>query len=384
MYSLEKIGLQKEGRSREEVIALLDKARNRDLSYKNIYSSMCTDPHPIAVEAHLKFIESNLGDAGLFPGTKCIESKVVRMLGSILGNPNAVGYVTTGGTESNIQGIRSARNIAKKDRPNIVVSESGHFSFDKIADILRVEVRKASLDETYRVDLGSAESLIDENTVALVGIAGTTEFGQIDPIDELAKLAQENGIFLHIDAAFGGLVIPFLEKNYRFGFEVDGVTSISVDPHKMGMSTIPAGGLLFREKQFLRGLSISTPYLSTKAQYSLTGTRSGGAAVATYAVLMHLGQNGLEESAIRCVNMAKRIVDKVEEFGVYPIVKPVMNVLALDVPKIEKVLLMLLLRGWRVSVTRKPRALRLVIMPHTTKENTDLLIEDLREIIKNA
>ncbi len=377
-------GLQKEGLSKDEVMSLLDWARKRDLPYSRILSSMCTDPHPIAVEAHVKFIEANLGDAGLFPGTKCIECKVVRMLGSILGNPDAVGYITTGGTESNIQGIRSARNMAKRKHPNIIVSESGHFSFDKIADILQVEVRKASLDENFMVDLGSVEDLVDENTAAIVGIAGTTEFGQIDPIEGLSNIAQKEGIFLHIDAAFGGFVIPFLEKEYKFGFEVDGVTSISIDPHKMGMSTIPAGGLLFREKRFLKGLSISTPYLSTKAQYSLTGTRSGGAAVATYAVLMHLGYDGLKKSALRCVNMAKMLVDRVENFGVYPIVDPIMNVLALDVPKIEKVLLMLLVRGWRVSVTRKPRALRLVIMPHTTEENLNLFIEDLKEIVKNC
>lgn len=378
------IDLPKEGLSEDEVMALLDKARKRDLSYAKILSSMCTDPHKIAVDAHVKFIQSNLGDAGLFPGTKCIECKVVRMLGSILGNPNAVGYITTGGTESNIQGIRAARNMANKKNPNIVVSESGHFSFDKIADILRVEVRKAELDDNFRIDLDSADELVDENTAAIVGIAGTTEFGQIDPIDGLSKIAQREGIFLHIDAAFGGLVIPFLEDKYRIGFEVDGVTSISVDPHKMGMSTIPSGGLLFRGKKYLKGLSISTPYLSTKAQYSLTGTRSGGAAVATYAVLMHLGYDGLKQNAQRCVDLTKMLVDEVEDFGVYPLVKPVMNVLALDVPKIESVLLMLLIRGWRVSVTRKPRALRLVIMPHTSEENLHLFIEDLKEIVKNA
>ncbi|MDY6965330.1 MAG: tyrosine decarboxylase MfnA [Halobacteriota archaeon] len=367
-----------------EVIALLEKMKKKDLSYDRIFSSMCTDPHPIAVKAYIRFIESNLGDAGLFPGTKSIECKVVKMLGSILGNPKAFGYMTTGGTESNIQAIRAARNLAGKDRPNIVVSESGHFSFDKLSDILRLEVRKADLDEGFRVDIGSVEDLIDENTVSLVGIAGTTEFGQIDPIEDLSRIAEREGLFLHVDAAFGGLVIPFLEKEYKFGFELDGVSSMTIDPHKMGMCTIPSGGLLFRERRYLRSLSISTPYLSTKAQFSLTGTRSGGAVVGTYAVFKHLGYDGLKKNARRCVDLARMFVEKAEEFGVYPMVDPVMNVLALDVPKIDKVLLMLLMKGWRVSVTRRPRALRLVIMPHSTEENVNLLLEDLKEIVKKV
>jgi len=373
-----------EGLSREEVMTLLGEAKKKDLNYDRIFSSMCTNPHPIAVEAHMKFIESNLGDAGLFPGTKSIECKVMKMLGTLVGMPNAYGYMTTGGTESNIQAIRAARNLVRKEKPNMVISESAHFSFDKIADILQLEVRRASLDKNFKVDIGSVEEQIDENTVALVGIAGTTEFGQIDPIEDLAGVAKREGLFLHIDAAFGGLVIPFLEGEYKFGFEVDGVSSISVDPHKMGMSTIPCGGLLFREKNYLNSLSISTPYLSTKAQYSLTGTRSGATVVSTYAVFKHIGMNGLKENVHRCVDMTKTIVEEAEKFGVYPIVDPVMNVLALDVPKIEKVLLMLLLKNWRVSVTRAPRALRLVVMPHTTEENLLLFLKDLEEIVNNV
>ena len=373
-----------EGLSRDEVMTLLGEVKKKDLRYDRIFSSMCTNPHPIASEAHMMFIESNLGDAGLFPGTKSIECKVLKMLGSLVGMTNAYGYMTTGGTESNIQAVRAARNLERKEKPNMVISESAHFSFDKIADILQLEVRRASLDDNFMVDMGSVEDLVDENTVALVGIAGTTEFGQIDPIEDLSRVAKRDGLSLHIDAAFGGLVIPFLEEDYKFGFEVDGVSSISVDPHKMGMSTIPCGGLLFREKRYMNSLSISTPYLSTKAQYSLTGTRSGETVVSTYAVFKHVGFNGLKENVRRCVNMTKMIVEEAESFGVYPIVDPVMNVLALDVPKIEKVLLMLLLKNWRVSVTRMPRALRLVVMPHTTEENLLLFLKDLKDIVKNV
>ena len=107
---------------------------------------MCTLPHPIAVKAHDMFLETNLGDPGLFPGVAELEERVVQMLGELLGCADASGYVSTGGTESNIQAIRAARNEAGKKDGNIVVPASAHFSFDKIGDLLSLEVRKAELD----------------------------------------------------------------------------------------------------------------------------------------------------------------------------------------------------------------------------------------------
>jgi tyrosine decarboxylase/aspartate 1-decarboxylase len=171
----------------DEVMRILAETRARDYSYDRFLSTMCTLPHPIAVRAHNMFLETNLGDPGLFPGVAELEERVVAMLGEMLGCPDASGYVSTGGTESNIQAIRAARNEAGRKDGNIVVPASAHFSFDKIGDLLCLEVRKAELDESLKGDLSSVESLLDEKTVALVGIAGTTEFGQVDPIEQLAR-----------------------------------------------------------------------------------------------------------------------------------------------------------------------------------------------------
>ncbi len=369
----------------EEVIASIEEAKKKDLTYDHILSSMCTDPHPIAVHAHVRFIESNLGDSGLFPGTKEIEGRVIEMLASLLNYPSGTepaAYLTTGGTESNIQAVRVARNLKNTDKPNIVIPASAHFSFDKIGDILRVELRKADVDNDLKVDIASVESLIDENTVGLVGIAGTTEFGQIDPIKELSDVALREGIYLHVDAAFGGFVIPFIEEKYDWNFKVEGVSSITIDPHKMGMSTIPSGGLFFRRQEDMDELSIDTPYLSTKQQYSLTGTRSGGAAAGTYAVLKHLGMRGMREVVQECIRLTRILVEEAASFGIYPVINPVMNVVALEVPDIDAVVVGLMRRGWRVSISRVPRALRLVIMPHISEETLRLFIDDFRDTIK--
>jgi tyrosine decarboxylase/aspartate 1-decarboxylase len=377
--------MEERGMSREAVESLLQEKKLKDLSYERILSSMCTYPHEIAVYAYRLFMESNLGDSGLFPGTKELEEKVIQMIGGLLGNENASGYMSTGGTESNIQAIRAIRNRKRKDglrAMNIIVPATAHFSFEKIADLLNLEVRQASLDAQLRVDVNSVERLIDDTTIAIVGIAGTTEFGQIDPIRNLSDLALDRGLFLLVDAAFGGFVIPFLDEQYEFDFSLDGVSAITIDPHKMGLSTLGAGCLLFRDGSFLDELAVATPYLTTKDQCSLTGTRSGASTAATYAVLKYLGKEGLKGIVDECMRLTRMLVTGAKRIGVYPVIEPVMNVVTLRLPEteVDRVAKALEARRWRVSVTRKPKALRLVIMPHTDEETIKLFLEDLEDV----
>ncbi|MPM33001.1 putative sphingosine-1-phosphate lyase [bioreactor metagenome] len=297
------------------------------------------------------------------------------------------GYLTTGGTESNIQAVRGMKNLVTAEKkefegtPNIVIPESAHFSFDKVADMMGIEVRRAALDSEFRVDLTSVEELMDDNTIGLVGIAGNTEFGQIDPIDKLSEIALENELFLHVDAAFGGFVIPFLEKPQPFDFKVPGVTSVAIDPHKMGLSTIPSGALLFRSPSFLDSLKVSTPYLTTKSQFTLTGTRSGASAAATCAVMKYLGYEGYRKNVQYCMQLTSKMTTGAQKAGFEPLIEPVMNVVALKVPNPDLVRKQLLKKfGWNVSITRTPRALRLVLMPHNSLEDIDAFLEDLKKV----
>ena len=123
----------------------------------------------------------------------------------------------------------------------MVAPESAHFSFKKACDILCLEMRSVPLGPDLRMQADKAAELVDKNTICLVGVAGTTEYGMVDPIADLAKIADQHDLFLHVDAAFGGMVIPFLDDPMPFDFALPGVTTIAVDPHKMGMSTIPPG-----------------------------------------------------------------------------------------------------------------------------------------------
>ncbi len=237
--------MREDGADEAEIFAELAVWKRRDVPYARVLSSMCTAPHPVAVKAHEQFVRANLGDPKLFPGTAEIERVCVAMMGDLLHLPTAPGYITTGGTESNIQALRAAvqkHGHIDRAKANIVVPDSAHYSFQKASQLLGVKLRRAPLDDRLRADPAEMAALVDKNTIALVAVAGTTEFGQVDPVDEIGRIAEEKDIFFHVDAAFGGFVIPFLKGcPPKFDFEVPGVSSIAIDPHKMGLSTIPSG-----------------------------------------------------------------------------------------------------------------------------------------------
>lgn len=379
--------MQEQGKTWEDIKKSLFEKKELDTSYNKVLSSMCTYPHPIAIKAHNLFIESNIGDYGLFMGTYELEREVIRMLGSLLSNSDACGYLTTGGTESNIQAIRAMRNIRKEiTNPNIVISESAHFSFDKIADILNIQVLKAKLLPNLQVNIDHFRSLINENTVGIVGIVGTTEFGQVDNIVELSKIAIENKIFLHIDAAYGGFVFPFFKPHLKFDFSLPGVTSITVDPHKMGLSIIPTGGLLFKDEKMIQSLKINTPYLTISTQNTLTGTRSGASVAATYAVMKYLGKSGYKEIINKCMELTNLLISEAEKIDLYPVITPTMNIVNFDVPyPVEEIRKKIFQQfGWRISVTKNNSFIRLVIMPHMTESLIINFVKDLKSILKKS
>jgi tyrosine decarboxylase/aspartate 1-decarboxylase len=152
----------------------------------------------------------------------------------------------------------------------------------------------------------------------------------------------------------------------------------------MGMSTIPAGGLLFRGQECMNALETETHYLTKAKQASLTGTRSGAAAAATYAVMTHLGFQGFREMVSYCMDLTRYLMKSARRIGIDPVIDPIMNVVALKVPSTAVVRDELMKREWHVSMTREPnRALRLILMRHMTYRNIDLFLSDLHEILSD-
>lgn len=241
--------------------------------FDRVLSSMCTRPHPAARKAAERFFATNPGDPATYQAVAALEEDALSYLGDITGLPAPHGYVTSGGTEANIQAIRAARNHARDDDPNVVAPESIHFSFQKAADVLDVELRVVPVDDDYRANVAAVREAVDDHTVLVAGVAGTTEFGRVDPIPELTAVAHDAGALMHVDAAWGGFVLPFTDHEWSFAHAP--VDSMTIDPHKYGQAVVPAGGLLFRDKSVVDSLAVDTPYLESASQASLTGTRSG-------------------------------------------------------------------------------------------------------------
>jgi tyrosine decarboxylase/aspartate 1-decarboxylase len=379
--------LQEEGASEDEVWKEVLRFHKLDCHFSDgrVLGSMYTTPHPLAVKAHMMFIEANLGNAGLYPGTASMEREVIGMLASLLNGPTADGCILSGGTEANITALWIARKLLGKRE--VIISKSAHFSFWKAMDLLGLRAVEVGLDEQYRTDVDQVEEMISDSTLAIVGVAGSTELGVIDPIDRMSDIAGGN-IFLHVDAAFGGLIIPFLRRLGRpvgeFDFSLPGVSSITVDPHKMGMSTIPSGALLLRDGGHMESISVESPYLTVERQTTLLGTRCSAAVAAAYAVMKHLGRRGYTEIVRKCMEVTESLARGAAEIGAEPVIRPVMNIVALRVDDPHAVRRSLEERGWRISLSRHPPALRIVVMPHVTQGIVDRFLSDLEEVLSRG
>ena len=379
------------GLPQDTIIQELEAKLHPDLTYSSgkILCSMCTSPHSFAKQIYCKYLEKNLGDPRLFPASAELEQETVSMLGSLLSNPKAYGSIVSGGTEANIVALWAARNLAKREHGEVIVPVSAHYSFDKASDLLNLKLIKVKLNRRFQMDVKAAEKAITSKTVAIVGVAGSTGLGVIDSICELSEIASAHNIYLHVDAAFGGFVLPFLkELGYKpldFDFRLPGVCSITIDPHKMGLAPIPAGGILFRDGSMSEAIGMKVPYLTggDMEQSTLLGTRSGASAVAVWALLMHLGRAGYSAVVERCLGLTWKLVEEIQLIdGLDIVTKPTLNVVGVKSDRIDVRLIFqeLRKRGWAVSLFLD--YFRIVIMPHTKPSHINNFLKDLKRIIK--
>ena len=338
--------------------------------FDRVLTSMCTEPHPKARAAAERFLAANPGDPGTYGAIADLEREAVDLLGRVAGLSDPAGYITSGGTEANIQAVRIARNLAGTDEPNVVAPASAHFSFRKAAELLGVELRTAPVVD-HRADVGAMAELVDADTVAVVGVAGSTEYGVVDPIPAIAELAATEDALCHVDAAWGGFYLPFTDHDWHFGHAA--IDTMTIDPHKAGRAAIPAGGLLARRQALFDELTVDTPYLESASQVTLTGTRSGAGVASALAAMEALWPAGYREQHERAMDNAAWVADALASRG-HEVVGPELPLVAADLsaPMTDE----LRDRGWRVSKTGAGE-LRIVCMPHVTRSMLRSFVADL-------
>lgn len=386
-----------EGLPKEKILNDLENRLDKDMEYESgkILGSMCTSPHHFALQVFSKYAHKNLGDPGLFPGTLDLERELISDIGNLLGGSKITGSIVSGGSEANIMAVRIAKKMSEKiEKPEVVCSANAHMSFYKAADLMGIKIRAAKLDEHYLPDMDHYRSLVNENTIGLIGIAGTTSLGLVEPIEEMAAIAEERNLFLHVDAAFGGFSLPYMEKlghSYKlYDFRVDKVDSITADPHKMGMGVIPGGGLLIREDSLIEKYGFSIPYLAGGGfkHLTVTGTRSGASAISFWALMQYLGNSGFKMIMKRCWDNTQYLVKRIDEIeGIEIAAPPKINIIGIkpsiklknSICQVDDALREL---GWALGVFKKLNIARIVCMPHIKHEHAEALADDLESVTR--
>jgi tyrosine decarboxylase/aspartate 1-decarboxylase len=382
--------MENEGLSQSSVLKELELRLSRDFTYSSgrIIGSMCTCPHPLARKVYTRFLDRNLGDSGLSPALVELEKETMHILGTLLSNPKASGHIVTGGTEANTLALWAAKKLSKKKHCEVIVPASAHYSFDKAADLLSLKIVKIGLNSRFQVDVGAVEKAVNSNTIAIVGVAGTTGLGVVDPISELSEIAVRKNLYLHVDAAFGGFVLPFLkELGFSvpdFDFSLPGVRSITIDPHKMGLAPIPAGGMLFRDESLRKAVAWNVSYLAggESEQATVVGTRSGASVVAVWALLKHLGTAGYKRIVRSCMHLTWKLAGGISKInGLDIMTEPSTNIVGIksEVLDIRRIAKELRLRKWAVSLFANH--IRIVVMPHVHKQHIEEFLEDLKDIV---
>jgi sphinganine-1-phosphate aldolase len=321
----------------------------------------------------LFFTENALGRQA-FPSLARFEREVVEMSLDLLGGPaGGAGSVTTGGTESIFLVVKAARDRLRRERPDvdvpeIVAARSAHPAFDKAAHCLGVRVvRTPTLD--LLADPAAIGRAVTARTAMIVGSAPAYPFGLVDPIPDLAALALERDLWLHVDACVGGFFAPFARRLGAaipaFDFSLPGVRSISADLHKYGYAAKGASVILYRDPADLelQGFSFGDWPAGRYATPGLAGTRPGGAVASAWAVMRYLGAEGYTRIAERVLATRRAIQRGAEALGCPAYGDPQLSILAYATPGLDTpaVASGLTRRGWLVGQTREPPGIQLML-----------------------
>ena len=330
----------------------------------------------VAEKAFAEFMKENwLYSRTSYPALGQFEDEILSTLHELFHAPAmAGGILTSGGTESLILSVKIARDFArrtgKRSEPfNIVLPHTAHPAFDKAGDMLCVEVRRAPHSDNYLADVQWMEAACDDRTVMIVGSAQPYPFGQTDPIEALSELTQSRGLWFHVDACLGGMILPFLhhvgESEPAFDFRIPGVSSISVDLHKFGYASKGISALILRDrKDQAHARTIFTKWpAGLYATPGISGTRSGGALASAWAVMRYLGHEGFVERTAKIIGIRNEFVTGLQAIGGRTLGRPDGFHFNFEIEGVDGVVLAeeLAEEEWVVFCTEHPNSVQLMI-----------------------
>jgi len=399
------IGFPEEGQSAEKLLATLREFKTGDLdpatgkTFAYVYTPFEKAGEKLNEDAVKIFGNYNALNPSAFPSLRKMEVEVVEMCKFMTGDIKGVtGSMTAGGTESILMAVKVAREYGRKqlgiEEPECVLPVSAHPAFAKAGHYLGVKMVWCDVHaETQACDMKSMKAAINANTVLLVGSAPSYPCGTMDPIKDIAALADRKKLLCHVDACYGGFVIPWLEKIGRdippWDFRTKGVTSISMDCHKYGFTTKGASCVMYRNRE-LRKLQYFAFTQWTGGLFvspSMLGTRAGGPIASTWCTMHYYGQNGYKEICRKLIETTDYLREEVSKMpGIKVLGSPCMCSMGIvstdkDINLFAVADQMEKLGGWKMEQNTTPQGLHFTVLPpHAAVK--ELLIEHMAEGIK--
>lgn len=309
----------------------------------NLASFVTTWMEPEAEALIAEAIATNHIDHEEYPVAEHIEEMCVQMLADLWHAPDidrAVGVATIGSSEAIMLGLlahkfrwRERREAAglPTDRPNVVFGAETHIVWDKFARYFDVEMRKVPMRaDRFVLHPDDVAERIDERTIAVGAVLGTTFIGENDPIEELNDLLvrtkAEKGwdIPIHVDGASGGFIAPFAHPEERWDFRLEQVGSINASGHKYGLVYPGVGWLVFRDRDFLaEDLVFSVNYLGgAQPTFTFNFSRASAMIQAQYYNFVRLGRRGYEAIVGNMMANARYLNERLEATGRFEVLNP--------------------------------------------------------------
>ena len=365
--------LPKKGRPAEEILEQLAQLKQHDVAWESgkvlayVYEPK-KETEAVTKAAYSMYLIENGLDPTAFPSLLQLENQLMGIAIDLLnGDEETVGSFTSGGTESIILAVKTARDYYKDKQPEIavpemIIAETAHAAFHKAGHYLGVKVVVAPVNkETFELEVDAVEKLITPNTILLVGSAPSYAHGVIDPIEELAALAKKNNLLCHVDACVGGFYLPFAKKaGYdipAFDFSVDGVTSMSADFHKYGYAAKGASCILQKNRDLRRYQIFAC---SSWAGYTIINptvlsSKTGGPLAGAWATMQHIGEEGYIEMVKGCQEATALCVEAISKIAELEVMgTPAINLVAIKAADLAVNIFgisdFMAKRGWHIQV----------------------------------
>lgn len=354
----------------------------------------------IAMRALQGFYNKNMLDFTVYKSAIFFEREILGFCKKLLHGEDTYGTFTYGGTESIMLAVLSARNHFWKKKgkevPEILAPYTIHPSFAKSAHYLGMEIKYFDVDEKLKADVESLKESISDRTALIAISAPNWPFGTVDPVKEVAEVAMDKGILLHVDACLGGFVLPFFEKLGEkvapFDFRVEGVTSISADLHKYGYAPKGASVVLFRSAELKKEsmfVDIQNPgYIFVNP--AVLSSRSIGPLASAFAVVKYLGEEGYLRLSKQVLDARNTLFEGLKSLGFESVAPIETSILSLFNRNIDLLSFTTAMRemGWHFHLQREvkkfsvPMNIHLTISPIHKNTVKDFVVDAEKAIEK--